>query len=124
MQFILDMNLEPAWCPALQAQGWECQHWREVGDPKALDPVILEWATSHDRIVLTHDLDFGTLLAVGQRTGPSVVLLRVEDVRVVSLEAMLLPLLRMHLASLEQGALMVVGPSRSRVRLLPLRRTP
>ena len=32
----------------------------------------MDWALRHDYIVFTHDLDFGTMLALSHATGPSV----------------------------------------------------
>ncbi len=63
MKLLLDMNLSPRWIQTLGDQGWETVHWTSVGDPRASDRVIMEWAHDHDHVVITHDLDFGALLA-------------------------------------------------------------
>lgn len=64
MKFVIDVNLSPAWCPVLKSQDWEAVHWREIGDIRAPDSLIMEWARENKHIVFTHDLDFGTLLAL------------------------------------------------------------
>lgn len=40
----------------------------------------MAWARANDRIVFTHDLDFGRLLALAGRVGPSVMQVRTQDV--------------------------------------------
>jgi predicted nuclease of predicted toxin-antitoxin system len=48
----------------LRAAGHEAVHWSEVGDPRAPDTVLMQWAIAHGYAVFTHDLDFGTMLAL------------------------------------------------------------
>ncbi len=43
----------------------ESVHWIDVGEPNAPDSVILEHAHRNGQVILTQDLAFGTLLAVG-----------------------------------------------------------
>jgi hypothetical protein len=38
-----------------------------MGSPHATDREIMEWAKAHDRVVFTHDLDFGILTQDGGR---------------------------------------------------------
>ena len=65
MRFLVDMNLSPRWVDFLAAAGHEAVHWIDVGEPNAPDRVILEHAHRSGQVILTQDLDFGTLLAVG-----------------------------------------------------------
>lgn len=69
MKLLIDMNLSPDWVEVLNQEGWEAVHWREIGDPRAADVVIMEWARSNGYTVFTHDLDFGTLLAATRAQG-------------------------------------------------------
>ena len=78
------------------------------------------WAFEHQQIVLTHDLDFGAMLAATRATGPSVVQVRTQDVRPQTLAPLLIPVLRQYENELMAGALLVVDEAKSRVRLLPL----
>ena len=63
-KLLVDMNLSPEWVPMLQRHGWEAVHWSDVGNPRAGDREIMDWAVAHECIVFTHDLDFGTMLAL------------------------------------------------------------
>ena len=57
------MNLSPDWTSTLRGAGHDAVHWSEVGRVNAPDDEILRWARDQGRMVLTCDLDFGTMLA-------------------------------------------------------------
>jgi len=81
---------------------------------------VTAWGLSEDRVVITHDLDFGGILAVTQAKGPSVFQVRTQNVRPDHLAPTLIPVLRDHQAQLQSGALVVGDEAKSRVRILPL----
>ena len=122
MQIPIDMNLSPQWRPALERHGHSCVHWSEVGDPRAPDVDLMTWAREKGFVVLTHDLDFGAILAVTRASGPSVIQVRTQDVMPSAMETVLVGVLRKYEAELVAGALVVVDESKSRVRVLPLSR--
>lgn len=64
IRILIDMNLSPDWVDGLSKHGWTATHWSTIGDAKATDQEILEWARNNNHIVFTHDLDFGTMLAL------------------------------------------------------------
>ena len=122
VKIVVDMNLSPDWISLLESHGWSAVHWSRIGDPRASDATIMEWAVTHESVVFTHDLDFGALLALSRATGPSVIQVRAVDVMPDRLGDAVLAALRQHEADLSSGALVVVDESRSRVRLLPIGR--
>jgi predicted nuclease of predicted toxin-antitoxin system len=73
LSILVDMNLSPDWVPVLCQEGWTAAHWSTIGDPHAEDSVIMSWALANGHVIFTHDLDFGTTLALTRATGPSVV---------------------------------------------------
>ena len=79
MRFLLDMNISPDLCSRLRAAGHEAIHWSSVGAQNARDEIIMGYAREHDQVVITHDLDFGAVLAITHATGPSVIQVRTED---------------------------------------------
>lgn len=119
MKLLIDMNLSPDWVEELEKDGWKAVHWQSIGEPGARDDAIMEWARSNGYIIFTHDLDFGTLLAVTQARGPSVIQVRTQDVMPQTLKPRLLQILQKYAATLEKGALITVDETKSRVRLLP-----
>ena len=80
----------------------------------------MDWAVDHQYVVFTHDLDFGTMLALTRATGPSVIQIRAADVLPDHLERVVAAALRQHETELAAGELVVVDESRSRVRVLPI----
>jgi predicted nuclease of predicted toxin-antitoxin system len=122
MKFLIDMNLSPQWKAMLEKHGWEAIHWSTVGDPRATDRTVMDWARQQEYVVLTHDLDFGATLAATRAEGPSVVQIRTQDVLPKTLETLLVRILREHEAAIDRGALVFVEEERFRVRILPLTR--
>jgi predicted nuclease of predicted toxin-antitoxin system len=82
----------------------------------------MAWATENGLTVFTHDLDFGTALALTEATGPSVVQVRGPYVLPEDIGPIVIATLRQHDAALSAGALAVIDPAKVRVRLLPLDR--
>ena len=120
VKLLIDMNLSPDWISVLDEHGWQAVHWSTVGDPRASDRTIMEWATRHGYTVFTHDLDFGTVLSLTHATGPSVFQVRAQDILRDSLEQAVIAALKQHEADLASGALVVLDQSRTRVRVLPI----
>lgn len=58
MKILIDMNLSPDWTAAFAATEIESIHWSTVGDPRAEDIEIVEYARTNGCVVFTHDLDF------------------------------------------------------------------
>ena len=72
LKLLVDMNLSPEWVSVLAKHGWQAMHWSTVGDPRASDKELMDWAVAHQYVVFTHDLDFGTMLALSHEAGSSV----------------------------------------------------
>jgi predicted nuclease of predicted toxin-antitoxin system len=119
MKVIVDMNLSPRWALFLHNAGFEAVHWSNLGQAVAKDSEIMAYATAHDFVVLTHDLDFGAILAVTHGKKPSVVQIRSEELRPDAIGELVIRALRQMRAELEAGALLTIDPSRIRLRLLP-----
>ena len=114
------MNLAPQWVPLLRDNGFEAMHWSEIGDARAPDSEIMQWARDNQAVVFTHDLDFGILLAHTKAGRPSVIQLRVQNVAPANLGLTVVAVLAEHREALEAGALVTVDAGRSRVRILPI----
>jgi predicted nuclease of predicted toxin-antitoxin system len=61
VKLLLDMNLPPSLTATLRSTGFSAVHWSEVGDPRAADTTVLDWAQTNGHVLVTHDLDFGAL---------------------------------------------------------------
>lgn len=80
----------------------------------------MAWARSNGFIVFTHDLDFGTTLALTHASGPSVLQVRGPNILPEHMFDAVAAALRQYAAALEAGALVVVEAGKSRVRVLPI----
>jgi predicted nuclease of predicted toxin-antitoxin system len=119
MKILIDMNLTPRWVVFLVTAGFEAIHWSAVGKADSPDATIVEYARIHGYCVLTHDLDFGTILALTNWDKPSVVQIRAEDTSPEANAKVLAEALTQLKDELDRGALLTVEPTRMRVRLLP-----
>ena len=120
LRIVVDMNLSVEWIPLLEQAGWPAVHWSTIGDPGAEDVTIMAWAASHGHAVFTHDLDFGTALALTHAGEPSVIQVRAQRVLPEHIGLVVLAALKQYERELSAGALVVVETSKSRVRILPL----
>ncbi len=122
MKLIVDMNLSPRWVTLLASAGMEAAHWSTLGAANAPDLEIMAFARMHDCVVLTHDLDFGAILAATHGEKPSVVQIRAEDISPDVIGNQVIIALRQMASELEEGSLLTIDSNRTRLRILPLRR--
>jgi len=120
MKILIDMNLSPEWVQVFKKDNIESIHWSNVGDPRATDREIMDWALTHNYVVFTNDLDFGSLLAATQAKFPSVIQVRTQDILPTSVENIVRESLRRFDSELSSGALITIDLARSRVRILPI----
>lgn len=121
MTVVIDNCLPVSWVEYLRQGGHVARHWRELGPPNATDSEIMQWAKKNDAVVLTQDLDFTQLLFQSQAALPSVIQLRLDDVRPQSIGEDVRVILDQHKDDLQRGALISVKGHKMRLRLLPLK---
>ncbi|MEX1347576.1 MAG: DUF5615 family PIN-like protein [Desulfobacterales bacterium] len=120
MKIVIDMNLSPQWVEVLMSEGHDCVHWSEIGPPNAPDREILLWARSNGYVVLTHDLDFGAILAATKADSPSVLQLRTQDISPGRIGESVVSAFKQFEELLSQGALVSIDQRRARARVLPI----
>ena len=120
MKILIDMNLSPRWIDLFTNAGLQALHWSMVGPLNASDKEIVAWAIANNFVVMTHDLDFSTILASTKGSKPSVLQIRGDDVspNVIG-KKVLLAIFQME-SELEAGALLSIDAKRTRMRILPL----
>jgi predicted nuclease of predicted toxin-antitoxin system len=120
MRLLIDMNLSPKWAEFLAAAGFEAAHWSALGAANAPDPEIMMFAMANGYVVLTHDLDFGSILAATGSLGPSVVQVRAENLSPIVIGNQIVSALHQAHEAIAAGALVTVNIERARITMLPI----
>ena len=81
---------------------------------------IITRADQDNRIVVTLDVDFHTLLALNELTSPSVIRIRIEGLKAEALKKLLLAVIIECNEDLQNGAAITIDSNRIRIRKLPL----
>ncbi len=121
MKILIDMNLPPSWIEVLIQHGYEAKHWKNIGNEKAEDEEILEWARSNDYIIFTHDLDFSAILAHTRLDSPSVIQVRTQHILPEHLQNLVISALQKFSLQLESGSLITIDEHSAKARILPLK---
>ncbi len=118
MRFLADMGISPRTVTFLRERGYEAVHLHEEGLDRLEDAAILAKAREEGFILLTHDLDFGELVAASGAQLPSVIVFRLRNMRPENVNKYLL--VEEHAGVLASGAIISVTEGRIRIRALPL----
>lgn len=117
---LVDVNLSPKWIPYLQQAGFEAIFWSTVGAGEAPDYELLRYAAESQWIIMSRDLDFGIMLAREGRTFPSLIQLRLPEPLPATVGALVLLHMENYREELAAGALLTIGPNKTRIRALPV----
>ncbi|MBM3495377.1 MAG: hypothetical protein FJX72_13805 [Armatimonadetes bacterium] len=121
MRFVVDNALSPLLAEGLRSAGHDAVHVRDLGLASADDEVIFTLAAREQRIVVSADTDFGTLLAHRRSAQPSVILFRGDQhPRPEDQLRLLLGNLHIFSEDLESGSIVVFRRDTVRIRRLPL----
>ena len=126
MKFLADtplrahVGISPRVVSALREGGHDAVHLNEQGLGKMPDGEILTKARAERRVLLTHDLDFGELLAANHGELPSVIIFRLRDMRAENVIFHLFVILEKQTTALEKGVVCSVSERKVRIRALPI----
>ena len=121
MRFLIDNALSPVLATLLEQAGHNALHVRAIELHRSDDAVIFDRAAIEDRIVVSADTDFGTLLATRSAQKPSVIQFRGPGSRKPeALAVAILSNLPQLIDALQSGTIVTFEPSRVRVRALPI----
>ncbi|MEZ5405518.1 MAG: DUF5615 family PIN-like protein [Verrucomicrobiia bacterium] len=120
MNLLVDVCLTPEWISYLTAHDISAIHWSTIGNLDVEDHIIFDYATEHNYIILTHDLDFGALLSHTRSHKPSIIQARVDNTTPEFLGTTLLQALKQFEKELQTGTIITILPNRTKVRILPI----
>jgi predicted nuclease of predicted toxin-antitoxin system len=120
MKFLADMGISPKTAALLRTLGHDAMHLQEQGLERLPDPAILAKALEEKRILLTHDLGFGELVAASGARLPSVIIFRLRNMHPDSVNHYLMHILPCYSAELAEGAIISVTEGQLRLRSLPV----
>jgi predicted nuclease of predicted toxin-antitoxin system len=121
MRFLLDNHLSPRVTQLLRTAGHDVLHVRDLGMQSATDEVVIGLAQAEDRVLVSADTDFGTLLARSHASAPSFLLMRrASGRRAAEQAALILANCESVRNELAAGAIVVLGEETLRIRRLPI----
>ena len=120
IRFLLDMGLAQSTGQFLRSRGHDVVHLRDQGLERMPDDRIVAKAQEEERTIVTHDLDFGRIVALSGHSVPSIVTLRLSNMTPARVNTALQAVLDDGAQSLERGALVTVTDGGIRIRPLPI----
>ncbi|MEE4355693.1 MAG: DUF5615 family PIN-like protein [Desulfococcaceae bacterium] len=120
MKLLLDQGLPRTTAVLLRETGIDTVHVGEIGYSAAGDDMILQFGSDENRVIVTLDADFHSLLALSGADKPSVIRIRIEGLKSDAAAELLKKVLALCIRDLEIGAAVTVQKGRIRVRQLPL----
>jgi predicted nuclease of predicted toxin-antitoxin system len=117
---LLDQGLPRSASSLLRDEGWDVVHTGDIGLSRATDREILDFARTEQRVIVTLDSDFHTILAVTNASSPSVIRLRLEGLRGPDLALLIRKIWPKIEPQLKKGAMVTVSESAIRIRNIPV----
>ncbi len=121
LKYLANMNLSPLTIAALKADGYDIVRVSSLLPATASDSVILDLARQREMVIVTQDLDFSTLLALGRYDRPSLVTLRLTNTDPSVVTRRLRQVLPQAVPHLSEGCAITVDDVAVRIRKLPIR---
>jgi predicted nuclease of predicted toxin-antitoxin system len=81
----------------------------------------MKYVRQNGSVVLTQDLDFGSILAAQHLANPSVIQVRSDNLDIEAIGSTIVQAISRLEHELASGALITIDPQRTRVRILPIR---
>ena len=120
MKLLLDQGLPRSTADFLSKAGFDVLHVGNIGHASSSDASILELAQVENRILITLDADFHTILALSEVKTPSVIRIRIEGLKGPEMASLIQSVLEKCREHIKKGASITVQKNYFRVRLLPI----
>jgi hypothetical protein len=120
LRLIADVHISPLTVAELKAKGYDIVRTTDLLPATASDTKILEIARLENRIVITQDLDFSMLIALGKYDQPSLITLRLSSAQPSLITQKLLDILPQLKHELLEGVVLIINDKSIRIRRLPI----
>jgi predicted nuclease of predicted toxin-antitoxin system len=121
IRLLADIHISPITVAALKQAEWDIIRVSDVLPTTTPDHEILEYARQENRVVVTQDLDFSMLVALGGYSEPSLITLRLSRADPNIVTQKLLEILPQIEQQLQEGCAITVEDENLRIRRLPIR---
>lgn len=120
MKLLLDQGTPRSSAKRLKDAGFDAVHTADIGLAEADDAEIIKAARDGNRVVITLDSDFHTILAITRATKPSVIRVRIQGLKADDLSSLVQYVLSRCATELANGAMISVTETQVRIRRLPV----
>jgi len=120
ISILLDQGLPRSAASLLRDEGWDVLHTGDTGLSRSTDRQILEFARNEQRVIITLDSDFHTILALTNASTPSVIRIRLEGLRGPDLALLIKKIWPRVEPQIKKGAMVTVTESGIRIRNIPV----
>jgi predicted nuclease of predicted toxin-antitoxin system len=120
MKFLLDVGISPRLGKLLMTNGHTYRYIPEHYSKKSSDETIMEIAIENEEVIITHDLDFGALLAFSKNARPSTILFRIHHIVPELFYNLIVNNWKTIEEPLKKGALVIIENNNIRIRRLPI----
>jgi predicted nuclease of predicted toxin-antitoxin system len=121
LRFIANVHISPLTITTLRLAGYDIVRVPDILPRASSDSVILEFARIENRTILTQDLDFSVLVALGRYVQPSLITLRLASAQPNFVSQRLLSILPELEQPLIEGCAITIEDNSVRLRRLPIR---
>ena len=120
MRLLADLHISPLTVTFLKSLGHDVVRVGEILPIKASDELIVEQARRDSSTILTQDLDFSRIIALGGTTSPSLISLRLESSRIEYVNSILSRVLPDLEREGVEASIITIGDATIRRRSLPI----
>jgi len=120
LEFIANMNISPLTVNELKKRGWRIVRVSEILEASTKDIELLNYARLHNKVLITQDLDFSAILALGGYEKPSVINIRIESPKPDLITRRIVKIVSEMKKELEVGIIVSVDEVTARYRNLPI----
>lgn len=121
LKFLLNANISHETASFLNQIGYEAKTVAQFNLEESTDQEIVNFATKHKMIIVTLDLDFGEIFYFSSKSRLGIIILKLADQRVESVNKILIRLLDSKILNKKkfQTSLIIVDENKFRIRTKP-----